>query len=69
MRRAKALRSSFDPAIVNVKCCNTAHSPNKRRTEREQFTGNTDCTSIRFSQKQKCPRRDTQPSDKGTHFM
>ena len=30
MRRAKAIRSSFDPAIVNVKCCNTAHSPRYR---------------------------------------
>ena len=23
----RPIRSSFDPAIVNVKCCNTAHSP------------------------------------------
>jgi len=64
MRRAKALKSSYNRAIVNVKCRNTAHSPNEKWIEREKFTGNTDCTSIWFSPAKLYQRRDTQLATK-----
>ena len=69
MRRAKALRSSFDHALVNVKHRKAAHSPNKRWIEREQFTGNTDCTSIRFSPRIKVSKKRYPASDQDTPFM